>query len=611
MNYSFRDDRLPYMSGDEWHNFLDNIDSPAIVKLEEELEKNDIELIVDGTKDGSLYINKYTYSTNESYTPYKGRISTNKINFMANIARMNGIETTNRLRDDIVSEYTNILESLDTINESIIVKDISLLPVYKINEGLFSKNPYKDIIKEYKRKYSIEKYDYKKIYKSTQLKVITELSKHLKSVNGIKLEGDECSEKLSGSIHIYTDRLCKASEQAKIDELLMNYKFSKSYSPVVNGDVTENRHIALIDDSIISVYFEYSYDLALRERKYSNDVTFKIIYSKGDAKEIGIPAKVIYDIMSEFKLKDLSIIYKTQAYVFIGEIPKNKSKKIANSIHYKTYVNALGGIYIFNPKIVKNINESYIEDDVLNIDEESLDNFFIEEETEIINESLSGDYQNIMSFNIGFLGRKIYSIKMLKRMKGSLEKKLNKYEIKLKEFKKMNDDEKAKFCFKINAGNAARSAAIAAGTTAVSQYASDGNYSLTYIELPDKITPYNYPGIAEKMIRKLKSDIQNIDKLIKQKEKAKRIKEGYAIDLDSLKYVVEYKKLTLEEAVQEIKDVNYIGDTYPMYCVIPEDVNENMTLESFIDLNESLINSNIIPMAINELSKKEWDRSNG
>ena len=70
------------------------------------------------------------------------------------------------------------------------------------------------------------------------------------------------------------------------------------------------------------------------------------------------------------------------------------------------------------------------------------------------------------------------------------------------------------------------------------------------------------------------------------------IKEGYAIDLDSLKYVVESKQITLEEAVQEIRDVNYIGDTYPMYCVLPENINENMSLESFIDFNDLDINPN-------------------
>ena len=51
----------------------------------------------------------------------------NKINNLAKIARQYGITESGNLRDDIVSEYTDIIESLNTIDESIIVKDISLL----------------------------------------------------------------------------------------------------------------------------------------------------------------------------------------------------------------------------------------------------------------------------------------------------------------------------------------------------------------------------------------------------------------------------------------------------------------------------------------------------
>lgn len=85
--------------------------------------------------------------------------------------------------------------------------------------------------------------------------------------------------------------------------------------------------------------------------------------------------------------------------------------------------------------------------------------------------------------------------------------------------------------------------------------------------------------------------------------------EGYAIDLDSLKSVVESREVSLEEAIQEIRDVNYIGDTIPMYCVLPENINEKMTLESFIDLCNILNESGITPAVINEfrgLSRKDW-----
>lgn len=87
-----------------------------------------------------------------------------------------------------------------------------------------------------------------------------------------------------------------------------------------------------------------------------------------------------------------------------------------------------------------------------------------------------------------------------------------------------------------------------------------------------------------------------------------KIKEGYAIDLDSLKYVVESENITLEEAVQKIRDVNYIDDISPMYCVLPENINENISLESFITLHNSLTESGIIPVTINEkgLNYKDW-----
>ena len=62
-----------------------------------------------------------------------------------------------------------------------------------------------------------------------------------------------------------------------------------------------------------------------------------------------------------------------------------------------------------------------------------------------------------------------------------------------------------------------------------------------------------------------------------------KVEEGYAIDLDSLKYVVESEQITLEEAIQEIRDVNYIGDTIPMYCVLPNDINEISHIEGSVE----------------------------
>lgn len=74
-----------------------------------------------------------------------------------------------------------------------------------------------------------------------------------------------------------------------------------------------------------------------------------------------------------------------------------------------------------------------------------------------------------------------------------------------------------------------------------------------------------------------------------------QINEGYAIDLSSLKYVIESKKITLEEAIKEIKEVNNIKEASIMYCILPENINENMSVESFITLNNTLNEAGIIP----------------
>lgn len=81
-----------------------------------------------------------------------------------------------------------------------------------------------------------------------------------------------------------------------------------------------------------------------------------------------------------------------------------------------------------------------------------------------------------------------------------------------------------------------------------------------------------------------------------------KINERYTIDLDSLKYVVESEHCTLEEAAQKIKDINYIGGTYPLYCILPENIIESAAIESFVTLNESLNKAGIIPAVI--ISKK-------
>lgn len=100
------------------------------------------------------------------------------------------------------------------------------------------------------------------------------------------------------------------------------------------------------------------------------------------------------------------------------------------------------------------------------------------------------------------------------------------------------------------------------------------------------------------------NSLDTIDKSIIKKD-AKllpiyKINERYAIDLDSLKYVVESENCTLEEAAQKIKDINYIGDTYPLYCILPENIAESAAIESFITLTESLNKAGIIPATISK-----------
>lgn len=95
----------------------------------------------------------------------------------------------------------------------------------------------------------------------------------------------------------------------------------------------------------------------------------------------------------------------------------------------------------------------------------------------------------------------------------------------------------------------------------------------------------------------------------------KKINESFAIDLDSLKYVIESEQCTLEEAVQKIKDVNYIDDSYNISCVLSEGFNKQMTLDQFITLHDILTEAGINLVwtkevseneFINELSRQDW-----
>ena len=96
--------------------------------------------------------------------------------------------------------------------------------------------------------------------------------------------------------------------------------------------------------------------------------------------------------------------------------------------------------------------------------------------------------------------------------------------------------------------------------------------------------------------------------IYKINEKKKAMKESYAIDLDSLKYVVQNEQCSLEEASNLLKRINNIDEDCSLYCVLPKNINENMSIESFINLNNMLNEAGIIPIAVNEkgLNYKAW-----
>lgn len=90
----------------------------------------------------------------------------------------------------------------------------------------------------------------------------------------------------------------------------------------------------------------------------------------------------------------------------------------------------------------------------------------------------------------------------------------------------------------------------------------------------------------------------------------KKINESFAVDLDSLKYVIESEQCTLEEAIQKIKDVNYIGDTYEISCLLPDGFNEQMTLDQFITLHDTLTEAGINLVWTKEVAENEFVNEN-
>lgn len=82
--------------------------------------------------------------------------------------------------------------------------------------------------------------------------------------------------------------------------------------------------------------------------------------------------------------------------------------------------------------------------------------------------------------------------------------------------------------------------------------------------------------------------------------------ESYAVDLDSLKYVVQNEQCSLEEASNLLKRINNIDEDYSLYCVLPKNINENMSIESFINLNNMLNEAGIESVCIKDYNINEF-----
>lgn len=557
-------------------------------------------------------------------------------------------------------KYEKIINQLENNRESIRtginVSDDRKIELYKKKES----NPYKDIINTYKiidnrnidkvinkNKQKIEKIvkDYFKSKKDTTIKFNY-------SKNGLTVYIEEPGD---GDEYLLLMGLPKLSNKIK--------EYTTHYSSLANVCLFNNNIITYYaaDD-----FGEYEKNINGENKYYgSGSLVFNFTYTEEDAKLTNIPASEVFKMINHWTVET----EVSKGYVSLDDIKESEYEKLKNEIKYETtfYKNKA---YIFNPKVINKISESYnfktrgismntinklvslsesyniknsdrlrndivseytetinsldsIDESVIAKDirvlpvykineEEDFNDFlhknYINEMVELkpVNEVLIADYDFVMSYNINFIERKMMPLSMLKRTKISFEKRLDNYETKLKEFKKMSDEEQKKVCRKINLGNGAYSTGMAVATTAVSNYASDGQYSLTYIEIPSTITPYNYPGVLDKMIKKMKYDIKKLDDIIKAKEKKKAMKESYAIDLDSLKYVVQNEHCTLEEAVQKIKDVNYIDDSYNISCVLPEGFNEQMTLDQFITLHNVLTEAGINLVWTKEVSENEF-----
>ena len=268
----------------------------------------------------------------------------------------------------------------------------------------------------------------------------------------------------------------------------------------------------------------------------------------------------------------------------------------------------------------------------------------------IINESFYSDYEYAMGFNAN--NYRSLPPTMLRGHKTTLENKINKYEQNLKKFKKMDSKERERYIRKLNVANSAQNVGLGiAGGLATGVVINKYDTGLSVS---------NYQKLTETMIRKLKVELRNIDNILKSKSTGKKIREmadlavsdnyglynsnsfrdeiresyidtinsldtidsniirkdtsllpvykideGYGIELESLKQVVESTG-SLSEAVQEIRDANNIMEVCPMYCILPENINESTTLENFVTLYKSLEKADIKPVSTNAHTYRQF-----
>lgn len=555
------------------------------------------------------------------------------IKTLANLARANGIENTRKLRDDIVSEYTNTINDLNSVEESMIKTDISLLPVYQINEysnnALYSFN--KKLDKSNKKESKGKLKNISKVVK-IRIKCQTELDKfnkmtkqeqsvHIRNQNfktifrnalnaeiygsgysaakasankldkkmtvkQYKLDLEEIIAKCDKIINTHDKKLSKTNE-SYIEEGFLD-KFKKKKENTTKPQTVEKVELAKDEREKIAVIV--SKELKAIINKYNSSKKKEIraaidsyinnACDKSDPDDVeyykdefgsyfksGTPRIICdYDYTDDECIsfnflsdndngQDMSIALNSIMREIGKELKENsKVSELVSSVTLFDGDEGAIGIKYNASKCKKylesKVNESYIED--YNI---------------LLNEGWANDYLRTVKPDISYKNTPKFLVKTVLK---SNEKIVEKWENNLKQFKKMDDKEKKNHCRKLN--------------LAQDVHDMTGN-SNTY--LIDSISPENYEKIANDIINAGKKNIQKCKKIIS---------ESYAIDLDVLQYVMESKDINLEKAIELIRDVNDISESCQMYCVLPRSINENTSLKEFINLSESLIANDIIPL---------------